>query len=341
MFHHIIRAAHSSVEKNAPTYQTNAHAREVRRQRRVFRESDNMFGKFSLASGRLRSIGLARLAIGLTLIACLGALFLRGPLRARYWAWRLANAEEMQARAAYLGALCNTGDEARWAVHALLVDERPTVRAYGAMVLQHVNAPWGRDALIKALRDEDEVVQRLAALGLAVRRDDTVVPKLMQLYQVGSDSTAVAACHALGRLATPAAAAALRELAPPPAPPDRRAAIVDALAAVAGQSDEPALAAECACALIGLLADDRTCSLLLPDEVELARLGPLLAAQGHVASAPATTTAAQSVADRAAAALGRITAHALERPWSDTPAEGRAAAAQAWHAWADATRSDK
>ena len=300
-----------------------------------------MFGKLSLVFARFRRIGVARLAIGFTLIACLGALFLRGPLRARYWAWRLANTEEMQARAVYLGALCNAGNDARWAVHVLLTDERPTVRAYGAMVLQHVSARWGREALVSALRDEDEVVQRLAALGLAIRRDDTVAPKLIALYHQGSASAAVAACHALGRLATPAAVAALRQLAQQPAPADYRAAVVDGLAVVAGPACDAAVASECVRALIGLLADDRTCSLPLPEEVELARLGPLLAAQGHVASAPTTTAMAQSVADRAASALARITGHNVQASWSDAPPDARAAAIQAWQAWAAGAKRDR
>jgi HEAT repeat protein len=195
------------------------------------------------------------------------------------------------------------------------------------VVLQHVRTSRARTELLQALVDRDESVRELAALGLALQGDSRVVPTLKGLYRTADEGGAAAACVALERLGTPEAITALAELAPGHADADRRAALVDALGGI-GQP-------ECVPPLIELLSDERVCSGL-PRALRAARgvLGDL-AATGRLAidagSLP-TQAAAQTVAERAAAALTRITG--LNSPFaSSAPAAERERAAQTWREW--------
>jgi len=284
---------------------------------------------------RRRRPGAAAIVITLTSVACLAALVFRIPLRSRYWAWRIEHATETSERATYLGALCNAGDQGRWGTSALARHTDPAVRQFGLLVLQHVRTPWAQALLLECLTDPDPCVQRLAALGLSKHGDNTVIPAVKWLYETGDDASANAACLALERLATPEAVAALDELTLEPADAERRAALVDALAGIAR--------AECVPALLRLLSDNRICDIPTHAEV-MARLAlEGLLAQGYAgasASQPATGASRQTVAERAAAALARITA--VNAAFSSAaPDEERQAARQQWADWhARRTRQD-
>lgn len=270
---------------------------------------------------------LALVAIALTATACVLALVFRTPLRSRVWAYRIAHAATPAECAVYVGALCNAGDQGRWGTTDLLENPRPDIRQYGVLVLHHVKTEWARTRLLELLADPDLNVRRLAAVGLAIQGDDSVVPALKWFYQAGDDMSATAACLALERLGTPAATAALAELALEPANVDRCAALIDALEGIG----TPA----CVPTLLQLLSDHRLCTAPTRSEETTQRaLGALLSAGIPVTPSSQPTTGPQpgTIAERAAAALNRITR--LDIPFSSgAPAEQRRAAEQRWAEW--------
>jgi hypothetical protein len=272
----------------------------------------------------------ALLMVALTASLCVTALILRTPLRSRYWAWRITRCQDPAERAVYLTALCNAGDAARWGIAALLDSGDAESRQLGVVVLQHVRGDWSRQRLLDALTDADGAVRDLAAVGLALQGDDAVVPKLKEMY-ADDDAAAQAACLALSRLGSSAAVAAMSELVQQPADAAHRAALVDAL----DELDEPA----CVPPLLTLLDDHRACTTPRRSERVAQAMLDTLAATGRIAppaTAPASQAASQpapqTIAERAAAALARITG--LSPPFSSVlhPAE-RQAAAQQWSDW--------
>jgi HEAT repeat protein len=271
--------------------------------------------------------------IVLTSGACVAALVFRTPIRSRYWAWQVIQAHSVAERVAPLTCLCNAGDAGRWGAAALLAHPDEEIRQYGVVVLQHAESDWSRRALLQALRDSSESVREMAALGLAVRGDDTVIPELLRIYADGDDPSARAACLALERLATPAAVAALTGLTREPADAARRAALADALAAIGSEN--------CVPGLLELLDDGRPCGVETRAERVLARLAPLLAERGlsePATSRPASAPVTQTVAERAAAALAQITG--LSPPFApDLTVEQRNEAVRVWSDWLAARRA--
>jgi hypothetical protein len=280
---------------------------------------------------RARSYRAGTIMIAITLAACLAALVFRTPLRSRYWAWQVVQASRIEERAAPLTHLCNAGDNGRWGTEALLTHADGEIRQYGVLVLQHVHSDWSRRRLLQMLEDPSEPVREMAALGLAIQGDATIIPELRQLYARKDPAAASTACIVLERLATPEAVAALAELARQPAGAAHRAALVDALADI-GSLD-------CAAALLDMLCDHRPCSVQTRAERVLERLAPLAAEQGFAQPAapqplsqPTSTTGSHTIAERAAAALARITG--LCPPFaSDLPDERRKDAERVWRDW--------
>ena len=279
------------------------------------------------ASHWLRRPRAASCAVALTVAACLTALVFRTPIRSRYWAWRVVHADSPTQRSVLIGALCAAGDGGRWGTDVLLKHAAGEVRQYGVLVLQHVKTEWARARLLERLGDLDPDVQRLAAVGLAMHHDDAVIPALQSLYRTGDQSSAHAACWAFEYLGTQAAIAAMSDLARDPAEPPRRAALVDALAGV-GVPD-------CVPALLTLLSDERECArpLRLTEMAGRALAG--LQGEGRVSPAASLPTAGPvpgTIAERAAAALARITG--LDPPFTpDLSAEHRDQAKNQWRAW--------
>jgi HEAT repeat protein len=273
---------------------------------------------------RGRGSRLALVAIVLTALACVAALVFRTQLQSRLWAYRIKHDASPAQRAAYLGALCNAGERARWGITALLANRAADVRQYGVLTLQHVKTDWARQRLLELLHDPDVTVRRLAAAGLAIQRDERVIPTLEHFYTAGDEVSATAACLALERLGTAAAIAALDELACEPADVTRRAALIDALEGIG----TPA----CVPALISLLEDHRPCDLPPRSEELASRALEGLAAAGYPrepASLPTTAPRPHTVAERAAAALGQITG--LSIPFSsEAPDAERTGAIDQW-----------
>jgi len=291
----------------------------------------------------------------LTALACLAAIIFRTPIRSRYWAGRIAHGTTTPERAMYLTLLCNAGDGGRWGTAVLLEHEDAEIRQLGVVVLHQLDTDWARQRLLRLLEDPDETVRELAALGLAIHADESVIPELKRMYSSSDETVASSACIALGRIATPTAVAALTELAARPAEASRRADLVDAL----GDIGTP----PCVPPLLELLEDHRTCDVParvsrlalealrgLRTEAPRALPGWLPAPQSNDAAAslpiaaslptslplpasrPALENAPGTIAERAAAALARITG--LNPPFSsDLPPEQRQQARHQWAAW--------
>ena len=276
---------------------------------------------------RRRRPHLPVIMIVLTAAACLAALAFRTPLRSRYWAWRIVGSADPAERAIYLTALCNAGDGGRWGTSTLLGHDSAEIRQLGAVVLQHVRTEWSRGRLLRGLEDPDEDVRELAALGLAIHGDNSILPTLKRMYLTLDPATADAACLALDRLATPEAISVLAELVHEPADAACRAPLVDALARIG----QPA----CVPPLIQLLADHRVCGLPPRSLRVTLRILADLTAAGQLATQPAlpeTQPAAQTIAERAAAGLARITG--LSPPFSSSlPHADQQRAAEQWSGW--------
>lgn len=278
----------------------------------------------------------SRTAVGIVVLAalcCGAALMFRAPIQGRLWAHRVIAASDAAERAAYLTLLCNAGDDARWGVETLLSHAEPAMRQHGVVVLHHVRRPWSRERLTAALLDPDAIVSELAAVGLAIHGDDSVAPRLVEIFRSGAPEAARAASVALGRLATPTAMQALAELAAAPLDLPRAAALIDALEA----SDRP----EAVPILIPFLTDERACGI--PSRAEQRAVEALsgVGLGGGRATLDAGSlglsepTAPRTVAARAAAALDRLTGKRV--PFSTSmPAASRAAAIEVWREWYDA-----
>ena len=280
-----------------------------------------------LVRPRPRRPWAAYVMTAITAAACATALIFRTPLRSRFWAWQIVRSDDPAQRAIYLTALCNAGDAGRWGTSVLLADGRAEIRQLGVVVLQHVRSPWAREALLRFLVDYDESVRELAALGLAIHGDSSIIPTLKRMYRQGDPGAATAACVALERLGAAEAVAALDELSRDTADEVRRAALVDALDSIGAPA--------CVPALLGLLTDHRTCSTpSRQDRLSRSVLDKLAAAGQLSASMPVSTTesAPQTIAERAAAALARVTG--LNPPFSSAGSDSqRQQAARQWTDW--------
>ncbi|TWT44888.1 hypothetical protein RAS1_13070 [Phycisphaerae bacterium RAS1] len=283
-----------------------------------------------------RRLSVGACLIIATLLVCGAALFFRGPIRARYWAEMIERAPDAAQRARYVTALCNAGDDAAWGIDRLLRSASSESRQLAAIVLQHQKTAAARERLLTLLSDHDDAVRELAALGLAMRGDASIIPRLESMYASADWRSGSAACVALERLGTPGAIAALERLAHLSAEPPARAALIDALDGIRDRA--------CGPALLILLADDRLCATPARSQQRLDRLFASgvtlpggLALPGDAGppdSQPSSAPTTHTLSDRAAAALARLTGLDPERA---TPAQ-RDAAAAAWRGWIEARR---
>lgn len=270
---------------------------------------------------------LAVVMIVITGAACVAALFLRTPLRSYYWASRVIESPDVAEQAVYLTALCNAGEAGRWGTSRLLGHESEAARAAGVIVLQNVRSAWSASRLMEMLSDRSRHVRELATLGLAIHGDESVIPRLREMFNTGDEATVGAACVALQRLATPGSIATLTELADADATIVQRAHLIDALGGIA--------TAECVPALVNMLNDHRRCSI--PTRASqlaldaLSRSDELRALGGGMTSEPSEPPP-ETVAERAAAALERITG--IDSAFTSELNEAeRNESARRWLAW--------
>jgi HEAT repeat protein len=286
-------------------------------------------GQPVLRAGRSR---VAAIAVIVTAVACATAIAFREPLRSSYWAWRLEQTRDAARRAEYLTLLVGAGERAEWGVRSLLASDQAEVRQFGVRVLQHVRAEWSRGLLLGCLADADERVREFAALGVALRGEESVIPWLKAMYASRGGECAAAACLALQRMGTAAALRALTELAMTPTDAERRAALVDALNDVG--------TAACVPGLLILLDDERIAQRpalemrLAADALAALRLHASGSERGITADAGLAGEApgGQTIAERAARALARITGIPADAkaPAGEKPLE---AARQRWADW--------
>ena len=123
--------------------------------------------------------------IVITGAGCVAALFLRTPLRSHYWASRVIESPDAAERAVYLTALCNAGDAGRWGTSRLLNHASEDVRSAGVIVLQNVRTDWSARRLLEMLSDQSRHVRELATLGLAIQGDESVIPRLREMFSSG------------------------------------------------------------------------------------------------------------------------------------------------------------
>jgi hypothetical protein len=266
----------------------------------------------------------AHWALALTLAACLVTLLVRTPLQARYWAWRVAAAEDDATRDQYLGALASAGAAGSWGISALLSDARAEVRQYGVLTLQHVTGAWSDAQLLAAIDDPDADIRRLAAAGLGMQSRPDVVPALVALYRDGDSAAAEAACLALAHIGSAEAIAALNELAGEDADVGRRAAVLDALRMLS----RPA----CVPGLLAFLEDRREAAVAPLFAALQARAVALLAGRGYRAAEAQPAAVPEALAARAARVLEVITG--VDAGFAiDGSAEERAAARARWARW--------
>jgi len=266
-------------------------------------------------------------AVAITAAACVAALLFRGPLLARYWAFRLMHAETPALRSSCLGVLCRLAPSAHGAVKMLLNSRNPADRRDAARVLEWMPGAWARERLLELLRDPDDEVREAAEGALGFRHEDAVIPTLKSYYQCADTNVALSACAVLSYLRTPEAIRVLTGLAGEEADVDRRAGLVDALDSVG----TPA----CVPALLRLLDDHRLCDQPSLVERHLLRVWQRIRTDPRVPALATLATSAprrQTIAERAAAALRRITG--LELPFtSDAPEPQRREYHRVWEEW--------
>jgi len=266
-------------------------------------------------------------AVAITAAACIAALLFRGPLLARYWAFRVMRAETPLLRARCLEVLCALAPSAHWAVTALLNSENPADRRDAAEVLRDMPGAWARERLLELLRDPDDMIREAAEEALIIRHESEVIPTLKSYYQCADIDVALRACDLLVSLRTPEAVRVLTELTYEEADADRRVGLVDALKYVG----TPA----CVPGLLRLLEDDRVSDQPSLVERKVLRAFGRIRADARVPALATLATSAprrQTIAERAAAALGQITG--LELPFrSDAPEPERREYHRRWEEW--------
>jgi len=209
----------------------------------------------------------------------------------------------------------------------LLNSRNPADRRDAARVLEWMPGAWARERLLELLRDPDDEVREAAEGALGFRHEDAVIPTLKSYYQCADTNVALSACAVLSYLRTPEAIRVLTGLAGEEADVDRRAGLVDALDSVG----TPA----CVPALLRLLDDHRLCDQPSLVERHLLRVWQRIRTDPRVPALATLATSAprrQTIAERAAAALRRITG--LELPFtSDAPEPQRREYHRVWEEW--------
>lgn len=255
------------------------------------------------------------------LLLCVAAFALRDELRGRYWAGRVVSAANVEERAAALDRVCRLGDSGRWGIEYLLAQEDGELRQFGYLALHSCAGEWVKERFYEGLADGHPYVREFAALGVAQRTAAGDVDRLEVLIRRGGAVPLIrGSSAALERMGDPEALAALHRLARESLGEEATAAVIDALATLASPESVPVL--------LERLADQRVCAT--PPRYEALALDAALA----MTASPdvEAQSAMRTIADRAGAALARITGIPTVSPGA-TDSEPVPAGPAAWRAW--------
>lgn len=150
----------------------------------------------------------------------------RNQLRARWWAYRLVRAEQVEERTEYLRLLVSLGPTAVPVAEGLLGQTDPSMRSLAMPILHHAECDRAHRLLVDATNDHDEVIRQQAVLGLRGYGD---VPTLSRIARREDPAAACAAVIGLASLASPQAIDVLIDLVPPKANHDGLAVRVQAI----------------------------------------------------------------------------------------------------------------
>ncbi len=145
-------------------------------------------------------------------LAAMGLMLFCGPLRARYWAWRIARAKDAAEQDHYAARLASNPDAALGVTRGLLAHGDPNVRLLAVHVIGKATEAEAVEQLLLALADQQDGVRDAAALALGTRQQGGLVQRLATLASRKGGAVGASAVFALQRNASPAAADAIIEV---------------------------------------------------------------------------------------------------------------------------------
>ncbi len=263
--------------------------------------------------------------VAVFVVAWLAVVAFRDPVRVMWWELRLRSADTETKQSYYVNLLSSAGTSAVPAARSLLEDEDAALRLLGVAVLTHIADETAGALLRSALTDSDEQVREMAVVGLAIRRDTSILAELDTMVRNRNQATALVAIHAYGEFECITTVGPLS-----------RAARTHALALVRAQAVEELGALRCTeavPALIDALGDNvQYEGSTRLDELDEQALGILLEEHVPAAGDPLTLRKFRTVSDQAAFSLRLITGQSFGFRSTDD-AERRLAAQFAWRTW--------
>jgi HEAT repeat protein len=254
----------------------------------------------------------------------------RNAIRAHYYGYRLARADNAATNIYYFSRLASLGDAAVGPAKRLLANDDANIRSLGAAVLHTAKSDRSRDLLLGALEDTDPEVRRVAVIGLALRHDQAALNPLIEMLAEPTEHPALGAASALERIGGDDAVAALLDATQSHPVTNVRAQAIDSLGWLRASAAIDTL--------IELLSDGTPVRIETAFDRDLrqtyvtARDG--LQMQGVVVEPPTSLPAAgRTIADLAARALRRITNESFDFRSSDPP-ERKADTIRLWKSWA-------
>ena len=145
------------------------------------------------------------LVIAAMVVVWLAVVLCRNPIRAHWWAYRLAATTDPPARMAYFERLIALGPVGASGVETLLSADDASIRGLGVAVVNHTKPTHARKLLRRMATDSDPEVATIAVAGLAMMDDAAVVEDMIGLLGSAEPRVVVEAVSGLGRRRTTAA----------------------------------------------------------------------------------------------------------------------------------------
>ena len=162
------------------------------------------------ADRRMFLVVAAMVAVWLLIVLC------RNPIRAHWWARRLAASTDPEVRLACFQRLVALGPTGAAGVERLLRNDDAAIRGLGVAVVNHTRPKQARSHLSEMMHDPDAEVAFMAVTGLALLGDPAVIDDLARLLESPEPRVQVLAVTGLSRLRTSAAVDLLIETARDP-----------------------------------------------------------------------------------------------------------------------------